>query len=273
MAARIEAQQLGPTLLPGTVGWNLARELSVETMPDPPSLQTLGKVGRTVEVRGPETFSRTILRIPVHNEDLVGIDAKSVRIFRFDAPTGAHQPNWDSGVVQGLGYIWAKIEAPGLYVAIGLPRDRLMRQLLRDLAFARSTSLVITPDQSRALVHEHLIRPLATMPLERLEYLREMLAADDAATGVDPPAEVESRRGHDGEILPPPLPGGISVAQMLERARALQVSPRGLPEEALVSLLSGVSELPLGVELAGCSLACSRACDNSADSELVDVSP
>ena len=60
-----------------------------------------------------------------------------MRFFRWDESAGTLQPVWNSGVNTAFNFVWAKIQHPGTYVPIGLPRDRLLQESLRALAYER----------------------------------------------------------------------------------------------------------------------------------------
>src|SRR5216683_748470 len=90
--------------------------------------------GLATRVVGPSEFPQTILLQPFDRNGLVGIAPTSVRVFCRDSTTRSLRPVWNSGINLGHGYVWAKIRRPGVYVPIGLPRDRLLYEALRSMA-------------------------------------------------------------------------------------------------------------------------------------------
>ena len=199
---------------------------------DAGSVPTLGQVGPVVAVDGPVDLGRTILRIPVSPAMLVGIDETSIRLFRL-GPDDAGEVIATSGNAPGLGYIWAVLQSPGRYVAIGLPSDRVIRGLLGDLTLARAAS---APGVSQAkLFHRCVLAPLQAMSAADLTQLRGAYAADNSATFADPRAAMTAKRGRAGWIEPGDLPGGLSTAAFIARLQDLSDLPDGLPEERLIT--------------------------------------
>ena len=232
MIAATDPEDQNPVLLPGSRDWDFGYALAVR-LADTEPFPTLGQVGPVVEVDGPERFARTILRIPVQSSALAGIDESSIRVF-WVAPEGAvRMVIADSGYASGLGYVWAAVQQAGRYVAIGLPRDRVVRGLLGELTAARAATAT---DPTRAgLFRQRVIAPLRAMSADNLRELRAAYAADDLATRADPRAAMEAKRGRAGRIEPPDLPGGLSTAEFITRLEALGALPDGLPEEQLIT--------------------------------------
>jgi outer membrane protein assembly factor BamB len=225
-------QDPNPVLLPGSRDWHPGDELSLRLV-DLRVFPTLGQVGPVVEVQGPNGFARTILRIPVEPSALTGIDETSIRVFQVAADGAVGAVVAQSAFATGLGYVWASIQQPGRYVAVGLPRDRMIRGLLGDLAAARATA---GPEPARAIpLRQRVIAPLRAMSLDDLYQLRAAVAADDVATGADPKAAMEARRGRAGRIQPPDLPGGRSTAEVVAQMETMAASADALAEERLLT--------------------------------------
>ncbi len=242
MTATTEPEDQNPVLLPGSSGWDLSGVLKVRGA-GAESVPSLDQVGSVIEVDGPARFARTILRIPIQPSALTGIDETSVRVFRVSPAGSASAAIADSAYAPGLGYVWAAIEQPGRYVAIGLPRDPVMRGLLGELSMTRAAT---PPGPARAsLVRERVIAPLRTLSTGELRDLRAAYAADNVATGADPKAAMGARRGRAGRVEPSDLPGGMSTAQFIARLETLAGLPEGLPEERLIS--GGFASIDLAV--------------------------
>jgi outer membrane protein assembly factor BamB len=239
MSSAHDAEAMNPVLLPGSPGVELSQDLTVRRSDAAIPPLTMGDVGPIVEITGPGRFPRAILRIPLDQESLRGIDEATIRMFRRDVDFQSEMVA-DSGYAKGLDYAWAMVEQPGLYVAIGLPRDRVARGLIGELAGVRGA---MSP-QAHAVLRRRVVTQLATMPLDRLNELRGALAADDAATGADPKTAFAARRGRAGRIEPPDLPGGMTLPDYLAQLGALvEAIPQGLPEERLIT--SGVASIDL----------------------------
>src|SRR6185369_2043384 len=105
-----------------------AGRLKLRTATNPLANGTLGDVGLAVEVVGAaeEEFAETILVQPFERMQLAGVDAGTIRAFRYDRRARGLVPVWNSGINLALGFVWTRIRRPGLYVALGLPRDRLL---------------------------------------------------------------------------------------------------------------------------------------------------
>jgi len=211
-----------------------ATELELRRAENPLPTGTLGDIGLATEVVGvdAEEFPLTILIQPVDPHELVGIDMTSVRAFRWDAESRTLQPIWHSGVNVNLGFIWTKIRRPGIYVPIGLPRDRLLQEALRSVARERRLADVDSSEQMQSLT-EPFLRLFSEAPVEAVEELREFVARLEVRTGLRDflPGEVKLRQG--GHVGAFPLPRDATLEEFTERLDALEVPFEGLPEEAL----------------------------------------
>ena len=230
MSAMQQTDAADPILLAGARDWT-GDGLTV-TRYDAADVPSLGKVGPVVAVSGPETFARTILRLPVPPEALVGIDERSIRVFRLNRDGQAVEIVAESAYAPGVGFVWAAIRAPGRYVAIGLASDQVVRDLLGSLTTARATAASGRP--RAALVDRMVAAPLKSMTPAKLNDLRGAYAADNAATMADPRAAMTARRGHAGWIEPGDLPGGITTEALMARLDQLKALAVELPEERLI---------------------------------------
>lgn len=205
------------------------RELRVAQVDNPVRASTLGDVGVTVRLEGPERFPETILSVALEERRLTGIEPSSIRMFQVDEQTGSPTPLWTSGYNQGLGYVFAPVRRPGLYVAIGLPIDPLLRELLKALARERR---IAGPDAGPEL-DELAVLPLMDGPPEELEVLRATLAQTERDVRADPLLWRQVQIGNDGAIAGFPLPEGADLETFRGRLRQQQRPPGGMPEEQL----------------------------------------
>ncbi len=86
-----------------------AIELKLEKADNPLTHGTLGDIGLATSVVGPSEFPLTILIQPFDRTALTGIEATSVRVFRWDSVSGSLKPIWNSGINVDLGFVWTKI--------------------------------------------------------------------------------------------------------------------------------------------------------------------
>ena len=222
-----------PYFLELTSPGDLARKIKLKSVDVPLSRSTLGDLGLATEVTGPDEFSPVILVQPYDPGALTGIDAVSVHVFWWDEKSGSLRPVWKSGINLGLGFVWTEIQHPGVYVPIGLPRDRFLQEMVRAMARERKYLDPGSYEAGQALVKQ-VIAPVLETPEAELELLRQQLALLEVQTGnglVDPR---EVRLGQDGAIAPYPLPGDAGIQELKDRLAGLEIPLEGLPEEALV---------------------------------------
>jgi outer membrane protein assembly factor BamB len=205
--------------------------IAVRPTRNPRAASTLGDAGLAVAVRGAARFDESVLVIPFERAALAGIAVESIRVFRVGARQASMEPIWKSGVNIGLGFIWAKIRRAGTYVPIGLPRDRVLRELMRAMAIERRYEDPHGDEHAR-MVRDRLA-PLAEISSERIERLRTLVAILETQTGDTELIQDDMRLGHGGHIEPFALPGDVSFDDLKQRLADLRVLPGGLPEEAL----------------------------------------
>ncbi len=213
--------------------WDPATALKLKRIDNPLSQGTLGDIGLATSVVGPKEFPPTILIQPFEPSGLVGIVRTSMRIFRWDSTARTSRPVWNSGINAGLGFLWAKIRRPGVYVPIGLPRDRLLYEVLRSMAHQRRYADPDSPEQMKTITESALALFKETAE-DDLEVSRRLLTVIEVQTSrVGPAVRHEIRRGRGGYIQSFPLPRDASLAEFKERLAKLETPPGGLPEEAL----------------------------------------
>lgn len=190
-------QDLRPQLLPGASGWDPDGTLTATRRADRDAVP-FGRVGPAVEVAGLVRFAPVMLKVPITDEDLEGIDPASVRVLR-RLPGGGATVVEASGAVPGLGHAWAVVTEPGTYEAFGLPLDPVAQQLVEGAAAGGPV--------------------VDTGALDTVPSLREAVAADLVATDPEGRLFAEVPRGEGGGIAPAPLPGGITEQELLTTVR------------------------------------------------------
>src|SRR5688572_9203369 len=110
-----------PHLLRAAMGWSPAAKLRIKKIDNPDAKKTLGDTDLALNIKGRGEFPMTVLIQPFDLKGLVGIDPYSLRVFRKDEKSDSLQLVWNSGVNISMGFVWAKIRHPGIYVVLGLP--------------------------------------------------------------------------------------------------------------------------------------------------------
>jgi outer membrane protein assembly factor BamB len=221
-----------PYLIPVDPEDSLSGELTLSRAQNPLANGTLGDTRLAVEVSGREEFSLTILRIPIDTQALVGLDASSVRVFRWDEKQEKLRPVWNSGINVDQGFIWAKIRKPGIHVPIGLPDDPLLREALREIARERRVSDTDGPERAHEITRNALSF-LHDSPAEAIEDLREFLTRLEFRTASARPRPGKMRLRQGGHLAAFPLPQDQSLEDFRKRLSELRTPPDGLPEEEL----------------------------------------
>lgn len=197
---------------------------------NPVADRTLGDLGVGVDV---ETIAgpRALLRIELENPLVRGIAPETVRLFRVDGDR--IEPVWNSGYSVGSGFVWAIVAAPGTYVPIGLPRDRLVEAALQRIAVDRRLNGPALRAEEERATGDRRITSLLDGPPEAIAELRRFVAALELQTGTEParPDLMEQETG--GHLVGHRLPGGLAIDDFRKRAASIRVPPEGLPEEAL----------------------------------------
>src|SRR5579859_1941309 len=219
-------------LVSAAADWDGEKHLRIRAAKNPLPNGSLGDIGVVVRITGPDEFPTTILKLPVESRALTGIDAASVRMFRWDEDAQALAPVWNSGINTALGFIWSKIHRPGIYVAIGLPRDRLLQQALLDMDRQRQLADTDSAEALQAITQRALEFFIKT-PEADLEELRQFTTQVEIQTGLGPFTPAELRRGGGANFLPFSLPGDASLKEFRARLAKLRAPRGGLPEEAL----------------------------------------
>lgn len=220
--------------VPTVPDWEPADKVRFKRAKNPIPRGTLGDFGLAVEVTGPGEFPETMLIQPYEPRALIGIDATTVRMFRWDEAEQTLKPVWSSGNNAVLGFVWSKIRRSGLYVALGLPRDRLLQEALQEMARTRRSTDTDSEEVMEVITRRAL--EIFVQPSEQvLDELRQFVTQVEIQTGLGQFAVYEIRRGGGAHILPFPLPGDATLKQFRARLDKLETPRGGLPEEALFS--------------------------------------
>lgn len=220
-----------PYLMQATPEWDPATALELRGAENPLPNGTLGDIGLATEVVGSEEVPLTILILPFDSRDSVGVDVSTVRVFRWDDESRTLYPVWNSGVNVNLGFIWTKIRQPGVYVPIGLPRDRLLQEALRLVVRERRLANSESPEEMQSLT-ETTMQLFSEIPTEAVEQLRESVARIEAQTGLRA-FPGDAKLGQGGHVAAFSLPQDATREEFRERISSLEIPPGGLPEEAL----------------------------------------
>src|SRR5215470_2650065 len=221
-----------PYLLPTVADQRVDDRLGVRRAEMPLVNATLGDIGLVVDVAGPDRFDEVILVQPFDRTAVEGIDPATLRGFRWQPEDGRLRPVWNSGANVELRQVWTRIQRPGVYVAIGLPRDRLLHEALRAVAIERRLRDSGEREDERATT-EALLRPLLELPDEALNELRAYLARIEIQESVGGLPFDAVEWGTGGHPVGFRLPAGAGIDELRRRLRDLKVPPGGLPEEEL----------------------------------------
>ena len=220
-----------PELLPGIEAWDPSRELKAAAAEAPEPRQTLGDIGIYTRVTGPATFRPTVLRQRFDRRALEGIDPGTIRVFRYDEKNRTLTPTWNSGVNLQFGFVWSTIRTPAVYVPIGLPRDRVLREVLRMLSLQRRYTDPELSDELGAMTKATLGLVLET-PEDELNEMRRILAHTEAQVALPGFADPDLKLGLGGHVAPFALPHGLTLGELRDVLAKLDFR-RPLPEESL----------------------------------------
>jgi outer membrane protein assembly factor BamB len=221
-----------PFLLPTRSDQKIEETLKLERAENPIPEGTLGDTGLAVSVSGPKAFAETVLLQPFERRAIRGINLGMVRTFRWEEERRTLVPVWNSGVNLALGSVWARIRRPGLYVAIGLPRDRMLEEVIRRMSVERRLLDSEDEEEQRA-VTRRVLRPFLALPPDVLQEVRELLVRLEIQTSVEGLSPFDVEFGNGGHPVGFVLPGGARLEEMLKRLAGMEVPPGGLPEEQL----------------------------------------
>ena len=228
--------RFAPTLVPasgGSAGDKEHRDLKVTLEHGKSRNDTLGDAGLAVRIDGPERFTPAILRLPFDPRQLAGIEPASAKVFRWDESTRELTCIWTSGINIAMRFAWAQVTRPGVYVLIGLPRDRLVQECVRTMARERRVADAPTP-REQADITQRALAPLMEGDEEKIEELRQFLMRLELQTGVAEYIPGEVKQGMGGHFVSFPLPHDDTLQNFRQRIKALETRRQGLPEEQLL---------------------------------------
>jgi hypothetical protein len=206
---------------------------SIGNTDNPAPNGTLGYFGLSTLVEGQTEFPLSLIMMHYDSSMLTGIIPHSIRVFRWDEKSSSFYPIWHSGINEGHSFVWAKIRKPGKYVAIGLPRDPLLYDLLKELATKRRyEDIQSSPEEMNSLTN-NVLKPFTVMSEEDLEKERTSQSCNKTISRPNQFYEYEIIRGNQGKILPPQLPRNESIKDFKSRILNLKTPGNGLPEEWL----------------------------------------
>ena len=189
-----------------------------------------GDTGLSVSVSGAERPGQALLVVPFDASALKGIDLPSVRLFQVS--DAGVTPVWQSGVNASLGFVWAKLPGSGTYRAIGLPRDLLLREAVRDMARRRGYSPGASSEDNARITADALAM-FREAPVREFQEFRRLLTLAEVQSGPRRFSEVELQRGEGFHLAPFPLPGGRTLAEFRQLLTGLETPDSGFPEEEL----------------------------------------
>jgi outer membrane protein assembly factor BamB len=220
-----------PYVLAGVKDWKPETKIKLKVAENPIPDGTLGDLGLAVNIQGQSEFPLTILIQPFDTDNIIGIDTKKIRVFRWDKKAKSLLPIWNSGINTQLKFIWSKIERPGLYIPLGLPRDRLVQEAVRSMAQERKFL------DSNSKNYEKLTRDSMKLflesPVKALEELRRYFTRAEVHTSSEPISPRDVMVGEGGHFLTFPLPRNKSIEEFKKILTRLKTPATGLPEESL----------------------------------------
>ena len=106
---------------------------------------TFGAVGAFFEVRAAREFTNELLNIPYQREAARLVDENTLRLFWWDVKARSFVLVEPSGVDVERRVVWGRIAEPGIYGAIGLPRDKELRRTIEVFSLFSAEELRAAP--------------------------------------------------------------------------------------------------------------------------------
>jgi hypothetical protein len=105
------------------------QNVQLKTIDNPDPTASVGFVGSAALVECNQSLIEGVLVLPIRDAEAFGIAADSVRVFRWEpAPQGFSLVARSRA---GNGFAVAELNTPGIYVAVGLPRDPVASRLIK----------------------------------------------------------------------------------------------------------------------------------------------
>lgn len=207
--------------------------VSLKKTQNPLSNGTLCDIGIAIEVLGQDHFSSFLILIqPYTSETIRGIDESSIRFFIWNDKSNSLQPVWNSGINTRLRFIWAKIQRSGIYVPIGLPHDRLLQEVIREIAYQRRYTDTISEKEVHTITKQAL-KLFEDLSPKELDELRALITRLELNTSLKQSFPEEVDLGHGLHFLTFPFPQGKSLEDFKQLIQKLNTPIDGLPEEYL----------------------------------------
>jgi outer membrane protein assembly factor BamB len=220
-----------PRITKVTGEWDPVRVLVVENAENPGTNQTIGNIGIAAKVTGPSQFPTSAALIqPFDPGTIQGIDLYSVRVFRWDTQRNSFSLVQSSGINREMSYTWAKIEHPGIYVPIGLPRDRLVQEMLKVVAYQHYFTDSL--EQKKQIIL-NAIKLFTESKEDDLAEWRRVLSATEVQSTLDTFDDRDIIVGDAGTVQPFPFPLGATFHDFTNRLKNLDITAGELPEEKL----------------------------------------
>ena len=108
-----------------------------------PVPKTFGSTGKWIEVAAEGPMRAATLRFRLTDEETKPLETGTIVVARWDSGTRHYALVPQSGYNSSLGYAFARISRPGLYTAIGLPRDPKLRATLGTIGAMQNANLLI----------------------------------------------------------------------------------------------------------------------------------
>jgi photosystem II stability/assembly factor-like uncharacterized protein len=183
---RATADPGGPLPKSGHDATSPGVELRVTRSKSPDGLVSFGRTKTYVKVEAPRPFASALLRFELKEKETAHLHAGSIVVARWDEATDRFSLVPQSGFNADRGYAYARISRPGIYTAIGLPRDPRLLTTLKLFAAAdpwlhdRQVRDLLTNRICQVILCADFMREAANDP-ERLSTLG--LSRDDLVGG------------------------------------------------------------------------------------------
>jgi photosystem II stability/assembly factor-like uncharacterized protein len=132
--ARDAADPGGPLPSRGQEAIGAAVRLQVTPTESPDGVEGFGRTGVYLEVAAPDPFASALVRFEVGQDAISHLHPGSISVARWDEVADRFSIIPQSGFNADRGYAYARISRPGVYTAIGLPRDPRLLATLKLLA-------------------------------------------------------------------------------------------------------------------------------------------
>jgi photosystem II stability/assembly factor-like uncharacterized protein len=112
-------------------------DITVEPAENPSQRPSFGSTGRFVRVLSKYGFSAATLRFKLDKEDVMHLDNDTILVARWDEYNRRFRLIPQSGYNERFNYVFARITRPGIYTAVGVPRDPRIRTTLQLMKYLK----------------------------------------------------------------------------------------------------------------------------------------